>query len=288
VAPQVQCVLFCLVSSDPWADLQRAVRGLAEAADRLLDEPKPRAGAPILTECGTEPFAGEWCPKPNRDAFLRAGWLGKSAIDHLLAYAELLTTDDVILALSTVSRGAMEAACAGVFLMDPTIDGRARVIRNMNDRLDGYYEQNKTYPQGIKHPAPERLLRAAKTLGFDTKQGPSKRLFLSPGPVEITTLVNAVLGDKLGELQWRELCAVAHSAPHGIMRHFGDVEDDATQWADGLTRTRVRIDEAATIVAAPVLALKQQMDLHRYWFGLAADPTREEVLVRETLRRLTS
>ncbi len=240
-------------------------------------------------EAAGEPYAGEWGPYPNRDAYITAQALGQAAIDHLRGYAALLVSEGVVLALSTVSRGMLEPAARGAHLLDPAITSERRIVRYMNDRLTGAYERNKM--PGARSGAAaqhERILRTAATVGFPTRQGPGKRMYLDPLPLSTTDLVDRILGTDLGQAHWRALCSVAHSQMHGISSRFGAIVPEVTdrETADGVAQVEVSIRAAVTDVAGGLIALQVLLNRFRQLYGLPQEASREEVVLREVTARL--
>jgi hypothetical protein len=64
-----------------------------------------------------------------------------SCTDHLLGLADALSSRNALFAGYTLTRGAVEAAAVGCYLTDQDIDGKERVRRTMNYRLDAMSER---------------------------------------------------------------------------------------------------------------------------------------------------
>jgi hypothetical protein len=73
---------------------------------------------------------------PSRDIFATAYLTATSCTDHLLGLADILSSRNALFCAYTIVRGAVEAAVLGCDLTDPDIDGRERVRRTLNYRLD--------------------------------------------------------------------------------------------------------------------------------------------------------
>ena len=78
---------------------------------------------------------------PSRDILATILLAAASAADHLVATGSVLRGRNAVFAPYTVMRAAAEAAAMAVYLTDPAIDGRERVRRNMNCRLDALCER---------------------------------------------------------------------------------------------------------------------------------------------------
>jgi hypothetical protein len=125
------------MSSDPFADLASSTEVLArEFREFMTRNPRPAPGSPADKEAQGEPFAGDWGEHPSRDIFATTYLTATSCTDHLLALADVLLARNAVFATYTLARGAVEAAALGCYLTDQDIDGRERVRRTMNYRLD--------------------------------------------------------------------------------------------------------------------------------------------------------
>jgi hypothetical protein len=116
-------------------------RGQAAFQEVLKGNQQPAPGSPAAAETKGEPFAGEWGAFPSRDELATTLLAAASAADHLVAVGSVLRERNAVFAPYTVMRAAAEAAAMAVYLTDPAIDGRERVRRNVNYRLDAFCEQ---------------------------------------------------------------------------------------------------------------------------------------------------
>ncbi len=130
------------MSSDPFADLASSTEAFASGFSEFMSRnPRPAPGSTADAEAQGEPFAGDWGHHPSRDIFATSYLAAASCTDHLLALADVLRARNAVFAAYTLSRGAVEAAALGRYLTEPDIDGRERVRRTMNYRLDALCER---------------------------------------------------------------------------------------------------------------------------------------------------
>jgi hypothetical protein len=121
------------MSSDPFADLAGSTEAFArEFREFMGRNQRPAVGSLADEEARGEPFAGNWGDHPSRDVFATAYLTAAACTDHLLGLADVLSSH----ATYTLARGAVEAAARGCYLTDSEIDGKERVRRTMNYRLD--------------------------------------------------------------------------------------------------------------------------------------------------------
>jgi hypothetical protein len=125
------------VAADPFVDLALSIRAFADAYDRVTGGDPWAPGSAVALDCASGSLADEWSQTPARDAWAGVATRVHAEMEHLRALAELLTTDQVVYALSAVARGAVEAFAVANCLSGPGRDERERVRRYMNLRLDG-------------------------------------------------------------------------------------------------------------------------------------------------------
>jgi hypothetical protein len=249
------------VSSDQIADLADSLADFAEAfRDVLRGNQWPAPGSPAATESETEPFAGEWGDYPSRDVLATTLLAAGSCADHLTATASVLRGRNSVFAPYTVMRAAAEAAAIGAYLTDSAIDGRERVRRNMNYRLDALCEQISLV--GAFHGAEaarkaawnkERLGDFARTASqhdfrFRKMDGPGRSAYLDKRQPAAMQLVDLAV-DKdmpgLGAAYQRHLSSVAHAKLHGL-----------TRFLTPLAGTPPEEARASINVSAPTIALE--------------------------------
>jgi len=222
------------VSSDPFADLADSLSRFASAFREVLKgNQSPTPGSPAATEAGGEPFAGEWGAFPSRDILATILLAAASAADHLVAVGSVLRGRNAVFAPYTVMRAAAEAAAVAVYLTDPAIDGRERVRRNMNCRLDALCEQIRLVGVFQDDDAArmadrnrQRLgdfERAARRHGFRFRRmdGPRQSAYLDnrlPSAMELVDLAMDKNVPGLGVAYQRHLSSVAHTKLHGLTR----------------------------------------------------------------------
>jgi hypothetical protein len=222
------------MSSDPFADLARSTEAFAAGFRELMTRnPRPVPGSPADVEAQGEPFAGDWASHPSRDIFAAAYLLATACTDHLLGLAGVLRSRNAVLCAYTLTRGAVEAAALGCYLTDADIDGRERVRRAMNYRLDGLCEQTRLIQDMPGQYAAQRLdetrqriadcARGARQHGFDfhDMNDRGRPAHLGEQQPKAMTLISLAIDKDMpgvGRTYQRLLSATAHSAVHGLAR----------------------------------------------------------------------
>jgi hypothetical protein len=130
------------MSSDPFADLASSTEAFAtEFRAFMTRNPRPTPGSPADSEAQGEPFAGDWADRPSSNIFATAYLAATSCTDHLLGLADVLRSRNALFSAYALTRGAVEAAAIGCYLTDLDVDGKERVRRTMNYRLDALCER---------------------------------------------------------------------------------------------------------------------------------------------------
>jgi hypothetical protein len=130
------------MSSDPFADLASSTEAFTTQFREFMSRnQRPAPGSPADQEAQGEPFAGDWGDHPSRDIFATGYLTATSCTDHLLGLADILSSLNALFSAYTLVRGAVEAAALGCYITDPDIDGKERVRRTMNYRLDAFCER---------------------------------------------------------------------------------------------------------------------------------------------------
>lgn len=194
---------------------------------------RPAAGSPAATEMAGESFAGQWGSHPSRDILANASLAAAASADHLLATASVLRDRSAVFALYTIMRAAAESAALGCYLTDERIDGRERVRRSMNYRLDGACERicllqpftGTAAAQEVSEVKEllEAFRRTARDHGFRFKDmsGPGRSAYLDakqPSAMDLMDQAVARETPGLGAANQRHLSSVAHSKLHGLAR----------------------------------------------------------------------
>ena len=146
------------MSSDPFIDLASSVEAFAkEFREFMTRNPQPAPGSPADKEAQGELLAGDWSEHPSGEIFATTYLTATSCTDHLLGLADVLRAHNALFAAYTLTRGAVEAAALGCYLTDQDIDGRERVRRTMNYRLDAMCAQVWLFTDMQSDYATERL-----------------------------------------------------------------------------------------------------------------------------------
>jgi hypothetical protein len=222
------------MSSDPFADLANSTGAFAtEFREFMTRNPQPAPGSPAESESQGEPFAGEWAERPSSDIFATAYLSATSCTDHLLGLADVLRSRNALFSAYTLTRGALEAAALGCYLADPDIDGKERVRRTMNYRLNALCERTWLFQDMQGEYAAEKLAetrqrisdfaRSARQHGFDfhdmSGKGRAARIgSAQPAAMNLISLAVDKEMPELGRIYQRLLSATAHSALHGLAR----------------------------------------------------------------------
>jgi hypothetical protein len=222
------------MSSDPFADLASSTKAFAtEFREFMTSNPQPAPGSPADSEAQGEPYAGDWADHPSSDIFATAYLAATSCTDHLLGLADVLRSRNALFSAYTLTRGAVEAAAIGCYLTDPDIDGKERVRRMMNYRLDALCERTWLFRDMHGEYAAEKLdetqqrisdfARGARQHGFDfhDMNGKGRPAHIGPEQPKAMTLISLAMDKdmhELGRMYQRLLSATAHSAVHGLAR----------------------------------------------------------------------
>lgn len=209
---------------------------------------------------------------------MRQRW--DAGLEHLRALAFLLPTQRVVLPLSTVARGALEALGSAYYLGHPGIAAQERVRRSVNARLHSGREvslllaassDRDRHSEADRHAAQEArdaheakmrgIVEAARRHGFAVRNEKDRYrpTHLGEKPPSTTSLCRAVVSETpgLGEGYYRNLSAVAHSTGHGLSQHvqvLAPLLDTTTGDAEGLVSMTAN-DAALRLFGAPLAAV---------------------------------
>jgi hypothetical protein len=222
------------MSSDPLADLASSTEAFAkEFREFMTRNPRPASGSPADKEAQGEPFAGEWSEHPASDIFATTYLTATSCTDHLLGLADVLRKRNALFATYTLTRGAVEAAALGCYLTDRGIDGRERVRRTMNYRLEAMCARVWLFTDMHGDYAAQKLDETKQRIGdfalgarqhgisFHGMNGKGRVAHIGPAqPAAMNLISLAVDKDtpELGRTYQRLLSATAHSSVHGLAR----------------------------------------------------------------------
>jgi hypothetical protein len=179
----------------------------------------------------------------------------------------------VVLSLSTVSRGALEAFALAFYLSEPKIGQRERVRRWVNLRLVGAHDTaavlsrhdtNAVFDQARQSHTEmvDSLLSAARRHGFMVR-GERERgrpTYLETRQPSTTALCDQVVSDTtgLGATYFSSLSSVAHSRIDGLILHVEPVLDAVEAGPGGMHHGQMHInssDAALRLMAAPLAAV---------------------------------
>jgi hypothetical protein len=259
------------MSSDPFADLASSTKAFArEFREFMSRNPWPAPGSPADKEAQGEPFAGDWGEHPSSDIFATTYLAATSCTDHLLGLADVLSSRNALFAAYTLTRSAVEAAALGCYLTDQDIEGRERVRRTMNYRLDAMCERVWLFTDMQGDYAAEKLDETKERIA-DFARGARQHSFIfrdmngkgraayvgSEQPKAMTLISLAVDKDmpELGRTYQRLLSATAHSGVHGLARMLTPVSPNEGRPGEALAT--VNIDPrtlAVELVVGPLTA----------------------------------
>ena len=261
------------MSSEPFADLARSLTSFSKAVASAMNSGIWIAGSPAQVESDPEELAGEWAAQPSREAWSTTRHAIASGLDHLEALAHLLPTRGVVLTLSTVSRGALEAFALAFYLSEPDIGQRERVRRWVNLRLVGAHDtaavlkrhtDDAVFDQARQSHAEmvSRLLRTARQHGFNVRdeKNQGRPTYLETRQPSATNLCDDVVSDTtgLGATYFSLLSSVAHSRIDGLTSHVQPILDASEAGPGGLHHGQMGIsstDAALRLMAAPLAAV---------------------------------
>jgi len=271
VLPIVCSSSLLVMSSDPFIDLASSTEAFAkEFREFMTRNPHPAPGSPADKEAQGELLAGDWSEHPSGEIFATTYLTATSCTDHLLGLADVLRAHNALFAAYTLTRGAVEAAALGCYLTEQDIDGRERVRRTMNYRLDAMCAQVWLFTDMQSDYATERLdetklriadfARAARqhNFSFHGMNGKGRAAHIGPvQPAAMNLISLAVDKDlpELGRTYQRLLSATAHSGLHGLARMLTPLSPNEGRPGEALAA--VNIDPrtlAVDLVVGPLTA----------------------------------
>ncbi|PVD10119.1 hypothetical protein [Streptomyces sp. CS147] len=217
-----------------WGELARSLSGLRAAFDESYEAthgflPESPAGE----ECRRDDLGGAWGDTPARDPNIMPLTSVFVLLDHMGSLSTLLTSPGGITATHTLARAMLDISTGPWFLLEPGIDGRERVRRHMNLRLQSLKEQTHletgTDRTAIKVQAEgriQRIVQAARAHGFDVRRTSDRYQppFLGTKLPTTTALATQMIDPALGQLLWRIGSAVAHGQQHGISMFLEQID----------------------------------------------------------------
>jgi len=261
------------MSSDPFADLSRSITRFSEAVASAMSPGIWVDGSPAQLESDPEELVGEWAEQPSREVWSTTRHAIASGLDHLDALAHLLPTPGVVLSLSTVSRGALEAFALAFYLSEPGIGQRERVRRWVNLRLVGAYDTTSVlnrhaddtgFDQArLSHAEMvSRFVSTARRHGFEVRneKDRGRPAYLETRLPSATRLCDDVVSNTtgLGATYFSLLSSVAHSRIDGLTSYVQPILDAAEAGPGELYRGQMGIsstDAALRLMAAPLAAV---------------------------------
>ena len=259
------------MSSDPFADLASSTEAFAkEFREFMTRNPRPASGSPADKEAEGEPFAGDWSKHPASDIFATTYLTATSCTDHLLGLADVFRARNALFAAYTITRGAVEAAALGCYLTEQDIDGRERVRRTMNYRLDAmcarvwlFTDMHSDYAAGKLDETKQRIADFARSarqhsFSFRDMNGKGRAAHIGPAQPAAMNLISLAVDKDMPELGWtyqRLLSATAHSGLHGLARMLTPLSPNEGRPGEALAA--VNIDPrtlAVELVVGPLSA----------------------------------
>ena len=259
------------MSSDPFADLASSTEAFAkEFREFMTRNPRPAPGSPADKEARGEPFAGDWGEHSSRDIFATTYLAATSCTDHLLGLADVLRARNAVFATYTLTRGAVEAAALGCYLTGQDIDGRERVRRTMNYRLDAMCARVWLFTDMHGDYAAEKLDESKQRIGdfargarqhsfsFHDMNGKGRAAHIGPAQPAAMNLISLAVDKgmpELGRTYQRLLSATAHSGLHGLARMLTPLAPNEGRPGEALAA--VNIDPrtlAVELVVGPLTA----------------------------------
>ena len=155
-----------------------------------------------------------------------------SVMDHSSAFFRSSQSPATLFAPWTCARAVLESATIAMWLLDPRIDARVRVGRHLSFRYEGFVQQKK---YDLPTLAPdlaasienriEALEAKADHLGFTQLRKNEKRTGVAQHYPTMTDLCQTMLGAKL---QYKLLCAIAHSQPWALQQVGFHIREQTT------------------------------------------------------------
>lgn len=218
--------------------------------DRLAQRPL----RPLAAAAGASPGTPEL--NPDNQLVLQVANTSVTAVrDHLLGFANLCASDGPGRTLLAVSRILLDASAHTLWLLDPSIDERARTIRATNLWFESTRQEiNDPIAEAQKQTLEDRrdaLLRDAVADGFQpvlTKGGKQQHQ-LTPAYSQ-NDVLTAALGNR-AQAHWRDASSVAHAQERPDLRFaLGVGEIDPGPHATSLVMTRAMLAVTHAIRAA--------------------------------------
>ena len=259
------------MSSDPFADLASSTETFAkEFREFMTRNPRPAPGSPAEEEAQGEPFTGDWSAHPSSDIFATTYLAATSCTDHLLGLADVFSSRNALFAAYTLTRGAVEAAALGCYLTDQDIDGKERVRRTMNYRLDAMCERVWLFKDMRGDYAAEKLDETRQRISdfarsarqhnfiFHDMNGKGRAAHVGPEQPKAMNLISLAVDKnmpELGRTYQRLLSATAHSAVHGLARMLAPVSRNEDRPGEALAAVNIDPQRLALeLVVGPLTA----------------------------------
>jgi hypothetical protein len=269
------------MSSDPFIDLASSTEAFAkEFREFMTRNPQPAPGSPADKEAQGELLAGDWSEHPSGEIFATTYLTATSCTDHLLGLADVLRAHNALFAAYTLTRGAVEAAALGCYLTDQDIDGRERVRRTMNYRLDAMCERvwlckdmHGGYAAEKLEETKQRISDFARSARqhnfvFHDMNGKGRAAHVGPEQPKAMTLISLAVDKnmpELGRTYQRLLSATAHSAVHGLARMLTPVSPNEGRPGEALAAVNIDARRLAVeLVAGPLTAHSLARGVERF------------------------
>ncbi len=232
------------------------LRRLAKRADDFVGDGWSDSSA-AAASCKVEPYAGLWRDRPQREAALTPMYLMLHATDHLRGLAAALDEPDVVMAMLSLVRPALESIATGYYLIEPGTDSVERMRRAINVHLAADVEALRLMPANERESRSERWLKARHSLywvgvhagrhGFDLTRSRSKiagerDAWLGDRQPSAMALAEILFddvegGQQLAQTMHRLTSAVVHGQMHGLLLFL--VKESAVPLGDGMSKVRM-------------------------------------------------
>lgn len=232
------------------------LRRLAKRVDDFVAEGWSDT-SPAAASCKVEPHAGLWRDRPQREAALTPMYLMLHATDHIRGLAAALDEPDVVMAMLSLVRPALESVATGYYLLEPGTGLVERLRRAINVHLAAEVEALRLMAADERGERSAAWLKARHTLywlnihagrhGFELHRGQreiagERDAWLGARPPSAMALAEVLFDDvdggkHLAQTMHRLTSAVVHGQMHGLLLFL--VKESAEPLGDGMSRVRM-------------------------------------------------
>ncbi len=216
--------------------------------------------SPAAQRCRTEPAAGFWRDRPQRDASSTPPLLMLHSTDHFRAVAAAIDEPDVVMSMLSLIRPALESVATAYYLLDPGIAPAERLRRAINVELAAAVEQLRLMPAQERERKSPQWMEARHRIYWLDKHAPRHGLTLTRGrpygglepdawlgekPPKAMILAEELFADieggaNVAHTMHRLTSAVVHGQLHGLL--FFLRPETAVSVGDGMSMARMGLD----------------------------------------------